>query len=556
MSSTKSLTTSRTGHVVAQHQHAVLRVRGERRAVAVEHVQQRRQRHLVQPPPPTPRRTARSARSAAPRTRRRTDRGAAARPARSPARPAPGSLDRLAPDRPEQLGVLVRARPSTSSNARCATLTLRDLAEQDQPRLAQERVARAARLQPRAQRGRGQRAVAGQPAPHRRVQDRQRELEVMALAGRRRRPACGSTAAAASARRARRGSRIRPRAMSPAYSVWIRCVPLPRVHRARARAGSTRASRRPRPASPADRHRAARLGRVAARGRRPRTRRGPWRRRSTGARAARPRAPAGRGRCSSAAGRPCSSCRASDDQRRGDLADQPGGRRRVDAERAARRPRRPRRRRAAAIGTPSRVARSDAGSTRACPSTAAAPCSAASSRRARASTRRPSTGCSSSSNSSSVSSLAISSRFARSQRHAGRATRHGGSGAPNDWNTLRSRTAYTSRPHSALTITALRCAPSPRSGAPTPCVCSSRVLHEQRRGRAVGHPQPVVELDHRAPGGVARQQVRRAPASARARSRWRGSTTSASCVKSTSWSSWWKCSRWRPSTPRSSQRAA
>src|SRR5699024_9028357 len=44
---------------------------------------------------------------------------------------------------------------------------------------------------------------------------------------------------------------------------------------------------------------------------------------------------------------------------------------------------------------------------------------------------------------------------------------------PNRWKAVRCDTRYVCWPVSAFTITALRCAPRPRSGAPTPWVWSS-----------------------------------------------------------------------------------
>ncbi len=70
---------------------------------------------------------------------------------------------------------------STSSNARCATLTLATSPSRINPVSTQEGIAQAPLLQPRAQGGRGERPVARQPAVDRRVQDRERELDVPAL---------------------------------------------------------------------------------------------------------------------------------------------------------------------------------------------------------------------------------------------------------------------------------------------------------------------------------------------------------------------------------------
>ena len=208
--------------------------------------------------------------------------------------------------------------------------------------------------------------------------------------------------------------------------------------------------------------RRARLGRVAAQVARPRSRRGPWWRRSTGARAARPRARAGRGR----AARPrAGRARAGARRRRSvdrDLADQARGRRRVGAER--RRAERDdvgrvgQRDLDAVAGRAQRV-RVDARVAERAPPRACSAASAPPSESDHPSPLEPAR--SSSSNASSVSSLAISSRLARSQRSRGRAStsaavtpraadvsrtraahaRRSRRRRPKDWNTLRSRTA-------------------------------------------------------------------------------------------------------------------
>ena len=270
-----------------------------------------------------------------------------------------------------------------------------------------------------------------------------------------------------------------------------------------------------------------RLGRVAAQVGRPRTRRGPWRPRSTGARAARPRARAGRGR----AARP-RAARARAGARR--TAASRRSRRSAPRSSTGPRPARARRRATTSSASGQRdldaVARSRAASRVHARVAQRAPpraCSAASSRRrASASTRRPRRpGCSSSSNSSSVSSFAISSRFARSQ-----VTRRCDSAA-------RATAAHAEGLEHVALAHRVDLAPGQRVGDHRVAVRAEAevgradavrvqlgVLHEQGRGRAVGEPQPVVELDHRAARRRrSASRSRRAPAAAPARSPWRGS---------------------------------
>ena len=307
-------------------------------------------------------------------------------------------------------------------------------------------------LQPRAQGGRGQRPVARQPAVDRRVQDRQRELEVPALGvvgvGQRADRLLRQVAPAELARAAGSGrARCRPRTAAGCGSSTAtggrgrssrrprRCPPRQPPSRCPARACP-----RPRPPATAPRPAAAPRARSAPRSSAENPTR-PLEATIHGCPRSSPSSSSASRSISSDAGRPCVNLVRVRQHRRGDLADQPRGRRRVHAQRGRARPRRPRPRPAAAPSTPSRVARSDAGSTRACPIDR---------RRARVVQRqrpvererplvaldRP----------QQLLELELGQQL-RDQLavralpdHAARDSA-GGSGAPNDWKTLRSRTA-------------------------------------------------------------------------------------------------------------------
>ncbi len=167
--------------MLVEHDDGVLTVRREDGAVAVEEVQERRQHRGEQPGHPLPWGQAGAGDELG-------GQRAAVRTGLQQGGQRPGPLagleegtERLAPDRAEQLLVLVRGLGQFTVDG-VVDGDGGDLAEQDHPALVpQERVAVTQAVDPLGHGGRGQRALGRQAPPDQRVEDRQRQLDRAAL---------------------------------------------------------------------------------------------------------------------------------------------------------------------------------------------------------------------------------------------------------------------------------------------------------------------------------------------------------------------------------------